>query len=152
MKRSTATIARCAALAALLACGGAHAGTPQVEVRPLAPGEPTLAPTPAQPRADETPFAMDPLMRALVIAIAANILREAAAQPDPAEALGNAIERRVASALADPNTMRMVEGALKHAFRDAPEELREPLALFAASVLRNLRRDMLQEHRRGPYY
>jgi hypothetical protein len=90
---------------------------------------------------------MDPLVRALVIGIAANILREAAAQPDPVDALGNAIERRIEAALADPNTMRLVERALQHAFQDAPVELREPLALFAASVLQNMRREILQDMR-----
>ena len=96
--------------------------------------------------------AMDPIVRALVIGIAANILREAAAQPDPVEALGNAVERRIVSALADPNTMRLVEKALQHAFQDAPVELREPLALFAASVLHNMRRDILQDRHPRPRY
>ena len=86
-------------------------------------------------------------MRALVIGIAANILREAAAQPDPVDALGSAVERRIVAALADPNTMRLVESALKHAFQDAPVELREPLALFAASVLHSMRSEMLQDMR-----
>jgi hypothetical protein len=95
---------------------------------------------------------MDPIVRALVIGIAANILREAAAQPDPVDALGNAVERRIVAVLSDPNTMRLVERALQHAFQDAPVELREPLALFAASVLHNMRRDILQDMRPRPRY
>ena len=157
MKRSKATIARSAAAAALLACASAYAGTAQVEVRPLAPDEPTVASSPAQPRVDEASRAsdpaMDPLVRALIIGIAASILREAAAQPDPVEGLGNAIERRVASALADPNTMRLVEGALRRALREAPEELREPLAEFVSALVRDLRHEMLQDRRsRGRYF
>jgi hypothetical protein len=96
--------------------------------------------------------AMDPLVRAIVIGIAASILREAAAQPDPVDALGNAVERRLAAALADPNTMRLIEGALRHAFQDAPAELREPLALFASSVLHDMRREMLRDRRPRPGY
>jgi hypothetical protein len=95
---------------------------------------------------------MDPLVRAIVIGIAASILREAAAQPDPVDALGNAVERRLAAALADPNTMRLIEGALRHAFQDAPAELREPLALFASSVLHDMRREMLRDRRPRPGY
>jgi hypothetical protein len=132
-----------AALVAMSTAGAsfAHESHPRAQAVPPQYGEPaasTLYEGTGQP-------AMDPLMRALVIGIAANILREAAAQPDPVDALGNAVERRIVSALADPNTMRLVEGAARHAVQDAPAELREPLALFASSVLHNMRREMLQD-------
>jgi hypothetical protein len=119
----------------------AHESHPRAEAVPPQHGKPPAS----VPYAGAGQPAMDPLMRALVIGIAANILREAAAQPDPVDALGNAVERRVVAALADPNTMRLVESALRHAFQDAPLELREPLALFASSVLHSMRREMLQD-------
>jgi hypothetical protein len=135
--------------AAFFAVSGA--GTVLAHESPLrAPvhGEPAVR----GPQADSyagTHATIDPLMRALVIGIAASILREAAAQPDPVEALGDAVERRLSAALANPNTMRMAESALQQALQDAPPELREPLAAFALSVLRNMRRDMLAQPRRG---
>lgn len=130
-------------MAALLAFGTAGSGlahevaprpAPQHGV-PAAGIEPGVA---AQPT-------MDPLVRALVIGIAASILREAASQPDPLEALGDAVERRAAAALADPNTLQLIDAAVQRAVRDAPAELREPLALFASSVARSLRRELLQD-------
>lgn len=137
-----------AALAALALPGavGAHEPRSGPDVRPLTPAESNV-PAPQGGTAFD-----DPLVRALVIGIAASILREAAAQPDPVEALGNAVERRVAQALADPNTMRLVESGLREAFREAPEALREPLALFAVSLLRSMRRDMLNEQPRQYRY
>lgn len=139
--RSLITIA---ALLAMATAGLARAHEPGME--PAAPTAPQGGAVSGGTAFD------DPLLRALVIGIAANILREAAAQPDPVEALGNAVERRVAAALADPNTMRLVESGLKEAFRDAPEALREPLALFAMSVLRSMRRDVLHEHSPQRYW
>ncbi len=130
---------------AVAATGVAHEARPPVAAFPSQPVEPLVVPHPGAANAGQP--AMDPLVRALVIGIAASILREAAAQPDPVEGLGNAIERRVAAALADPNTMRLVQSALREALRDAPAELREPLTLFAASVLQNMRREMLRDLR-----
>ena len=92
---------------------------------------------------------IDPVVRALLLGIAASILREAAAAPDPVEALGDAVERRLAAALANPNTMRLAESALQQALQDAPVELREPLTAFALGVLRNMRRDMLARPRQS---
>jgi hypothetical protein len=104
------------------------------------------------PPAQATPYPgasaqIDPVLRALVLGIAASILREAAAAPDPVEALGDAVERRLAAALANPNTMRLAESALQQALQDAPIELREPLTAFALGVLRNMRREMLARPR-----
>jgi hypothetical protein len=134
-----------AAMMGTAAVGVAHEGHPQVTPAPQPYAEPPVA-LPHVAPAPQYPT-VDPLMRALIIGIAANILREAAAQPDPVEALGNAVERRIVTALADPNTMRLVESALRHAFQDAPVELREPLALFASSVLHNMRNEMLRDMR-----
>jgi len=129
----------------------ANAGTALSHEPPVpapAQGEPALR----SPHADGYAgghATIDPVMRALVIGIAASILREAAAQPDPVEALGDAVERRLAAALANPNTMRLAESALHQALQDAPPELREPLAAFALSLLRNMRRDLLAQPRRS---
>ncbi len=117
-------------------------------VRAPAQGDSAL-PSPHADRYAGGHATIDPVMRALVIGIAASILREAAAQPDPVEALGDALERRLSAALANPNTMRLAESALQQALRDAPPELREPLAAFALSVLQSMRRDLLAQPRRG---
>ncbi|MCC7081222.1 MAG: hypothetical protein IT530_11165 [Burkholderiales bacterium] len=134
-----------AAAMAVAATGVAHESRSQVAAFPLHAVEPAEAAYTGAGSAGQA--TVDPLVRALVIGIAASILREAAAQPDPVEGLGNAIERRVAAALADPNTMRLVQSALREALRDAPPELREPLTLFAAGVLQNMRRDMSRDLR-----
>jgi hypothetical protein len=102
---------------------------------------PRLAPAQATPYPGAG-AQIDPVMRALLLGIAASILREAAAAPDPVEALGDAVERRLGAALANPNTMRLAESALQQALQDAPPELREPLTAFAIGVLRNMRREM----------
>jgi hypothetical protein len=133
----------------------AHEGDPSGTAWPRQVEPPATAPYPGSGNAAQAtvdPLVLDPIVRALVIGIAANILREAAAQPDPVDALGHAVERRISAALADPNTMRLAERALQHAFQDAPVELREPLALFATSVLHGMRREMLEDMRpRGRY-
>lgn len=136
-----------AAVVAMVMAGTsvAHEGNALGAAWPPQRVEPAAHPHPGAGNAAHP--ALDPLVRALVIGIAANILREAAAQPDPVDALGNAVERHIVAALADPNTMRLVESAVKHAFQDAPVELREPLALFAASVLHSMRSEMLQDMR-----
>jgi hypothetical protein len=141
-------IGGCAVAIAMITAGAsfAHEGHAPADTWPPQRVEPPAhAPYPGAGNAAQP--TMDPLMRALIIGIAANILREAAAQPDPVDALGNAVERRVVAALADPNTMRLIERALGHAFQDAPVELREPLALFASSVLHSMRREILQDMR-----
>ena len=146
MKPIARTLAWIVAVAAFTCAGAAGARDSAPQVRPLQPDDPTLR---AAPRAAERSAAveMDPVMRALLIGIAASILREAAAQPDPVEALGNAVERRLAAAAANPNTMRLAEAALAQAVQDAPPELREPLAQFATSVLHSMRRELLKELR-----
>ena len=62
-------------------------------------------------------------------------------------ALGESLERTLASAVASPESLRLAEALVAQAFTDVPEELRQPLALFAASMLASLRRDMLQNPR-----
>jgi hypothetical protein len=147
MKRVVGTLGCIVTLAALACAGVAAARDTGPQVRPLEPYEPTQRAPRAVPPAVErsATMEMDPMMRALMIGIAASILREAAAQPDPVEALGNAVERRLAAAAANPHTMRLAEAALAQAFQDAPPELREPLAMFASSVLHSMRRELLKE-------
>jgi hypothetical protein len=93
---------------------------------------------------------IDPVMRALLIAMAARMLREAAASPDPVTALGESLERSLAAALASPETVRMVEALTGHAFKDVPEELRLALAAFATSALHHARREMLRKRSAPP--
>jgi len=92
----------------------------------------------------ESEVALDPVMRALLIAMAARILREAAASPDPVAALADSVERSVSAALASPETMRLVEALTGHAFKDVPEELRQAIVAFTVSAFAKLRREMLQ--------
>ena len=146
MNRMLSMFGAFVAIAALLTGGAAVAHQPAPQ--PRVPSQDDSAQRAPQPDAYAgSPVTIDPLMRALMIGIAASILREAAAQPDPVEALGDAVERRLAAALANPNTMHLAESALQRALQDAPPELREPLAAFALSVLRNMRRDMLAQPR-----
>ncbi|RPI46188.1 MAG: hypothetical protein EHM59_08120 [Betaproteobacteria bacterium] len=98
----------------------------------------------------ESPSQIDPVMRALLIAMAARMLREAAASPDPVTALGDSLERSLAAALASPETVRMVEALTGQAFKDVPEELRLALAAFATSVLHHARREMLRRRSASP--
>jgi hypothetical protein len=107
------------------------------------------APAPAITAAPAVPT-MDPAMRALLIGIAANMLREAATSSDPMGGLSSSIERTMTGLLRSPETLRLVEGLVGMAFKDAPVELREPLALFAASMVQNLRREMLREFAPAP--
>ena len=88
---------------------------------------------------------IDPVMRALLIAMAARVLREAAASPDPVAALGESLERSLDAALASPETIRMVEALTGQAFKDVPEELRLALVAFGRSVLHHARREMLRK-------
>jgi hypothetical protein len=127
-----------AALMILLFSAAANATQPAAGTQPYAERA-----APRQAHATRTDsIATDPFVRALIIGVLASILREAAAQPDPLEALGDAIERKLALALSSPETVRLLEQALRQALQSAPEELREPLAKFGASVLRNLRRQL----------
>lgn len=93
---------------------------------------------------------MDPAMRALLIGIAANMLREAATSADPMGGLSSSIERTLTGLLRSPETLRLVEGLVGMAFKDAPAELREPLAMFASSMVQNLRREMLRDFAPAP--
>lgn len=87
---------------------------------------------------------LDPALRALLVGIAASLLREAAASPDPMNALGETLQKRLASVLRSPEAARLIESLIAQAFKDAPTELREPLALFAQSMLKNMRRDLFE--------
>jgi hypothetical protein len=79
-------------------------------------------------------YTLDPFMQAIIIAMAARILREAAASPDPVAALAESVERSVVAALANPETARLVEALTGHAFKDVPEELRQAIVAFAVSA------------------
>lgn len=93
--------------------------------------------------------ATDPAIRALVLQLAASVLREAAASPDPIQALANALERKLMFALRNPELARLAESAIGEAVKDAPSELREPLALFAIALLGNFRHEMLGDAKPG---
>ena len=94
---------------------------------------------------------MDPVVRAVLIAMAARMLREAAASPDPMGALGDSLERTVSAALANPETLRMLEALTGQALRDVPDDLRHALMAFAASMLAHTRREMMQSRRGAPH-
>lgn len=87
---------------------------------------------------------MDPMLQALLIGVAASLLREAALSPDPMSALGETFERKLGAVLRSPETLRLIEALLGQAFKDVPLELREPLTMFAHSMLGSMRRDMLE--------
>jgi hypothetical protein len=113
-----------------------------------APAASASDPAPAAQRAPAAAEpATDPALRALLLGLAASMLREAAASPDPLNALGDSLERKLMSALRSPEASRLMEALLAQAFRDAPEELREPLTLFAGSMLDSVRRELLEERR-----
>ncbi len=84
---------------------------------------------------------LDPFMQDLLLAMAAAMLREAAASPDPVAALGESLERKLSLALSSPEAMRALEAALARGLQDVPADLREPLASFAGSLLRGAQRD-----------
>jgi hypothetical protein len=85
---------------------------------------------------------LDPALRALMVGIAASMLREAAASPDPMNTLGSTLQQNLASVLRSPDAVRLIESLVAQAFKDAPAELREPLELFASSMLKNMRREL----------
>lgn len=131
-------LAACLALAGVLTLGGtpAHA----LESGPAVVVAVEAAPPPAEAAAP-----MDPALRALLVGLAASMLREAAASPDPMAGLGSAVERTFTGLLQSPETLQLLAAMVGHATRDAPAELREPLALFATGMLNSLRREMLRE-------
>jgi hypothetical protein len=90
---------------------------------------------------------LDPVLRAVLLGLAASLLREAAASPDPAGAFGEALERKLLLVLRSPEFARMAESFVGHATKDVPPELREPLQQFALAMLKSLRRDMLEGRR-----
>ena len=108
--------------------------------RALEPKERRPAPA-AQP-------AIDPLMQALLIGLAASVLREAAASPDPIATMGESLERKLAFALRSPEFARLLDQLIADAVKEAPQELREPLAQFAGAMVSNLRREMLERQSR----
>lgn len=96
---------------------------------------------------------IDPLTQALLIGLAASVLREAAESPDPMATLGRSIERKLMFALRSPELARALDGIIAEAVKDAPHELREPLAQFAIAMLDSFRREMLERRRSDrPYY
>jgi hypothetical protein len=98
----------------------------------------------------ESEQTLDPFMRAVVIAMAARILREAAASPDPLAALAESVGHHAQAALASPEAMRLVEAFAGQALRDVPEDLRQALTSFALSVAAQMRREMLYGRRSTP--
>lgn len=100
----------------------------------------------AQPQVRVQP-ALDPLVRDVLIALVASLLREAAESPDPLATLGEALNRKLVNLMSSPAAPAMIEGLLSGALKDVPAELREPLGLFAASVLAQLRRDLARQGR-----
>ena len=105
--------------------------------------QPQYPAPPAPHSLHEAPVAMDPVMRAVLIAMAARMLREAAASPDPMTALGESLERNLAAAVVNPETVRMVEALTGQALKEVPEGLRNAIVAFAVSMLNNARREML---------
>ncbi len=94
--------------------------------------------------------AIDPLVQAILIAAAASVLREAAASPDPVAALGDSIERKLMFALRSPELAQLLDQLIADAVKEAPQDLREPLAQFAGAMLESFRREMLdrRQHQR----
>lgn len=127
---------RCAAVGSCLAM--LVAGGPLLAQEAGAgPGQ-SVGPGPAAPGAVEP---LDPVMQAILLAMTARVLREAAADPDPLEALGRTLERSVAAAAADPRTLRTIEALTAQALKDAPPELRQALLQFIVGALERARRD-----------
>ena len=90
---------------------------------------------------------MDPVLQAVLLAMAARVLREAAASPDPLDALGRTLERSVASAAADPRTLKTIEALTASALKDAPPELRKALFEFIAGALAHAQREVARPAR-----
>jgi hypothetical protein len=81
------------------------------------------------------------VLQAILLAMAARVLREAAASPDPLDALGRTLERSVASAAADPRTLKTIEALTSQALKEAPPEWRHALIEFIAGALAHARRE-----------
>lgn len=94
---------------------------------------------------------IDPLVQALLIGLAASVLRDAAASPDPIATMGESLERKLIFALRSPELARVLDQLIADAVKDAPLELREPLAQFAGAMVNNLRREMLDRESRKTY-
>jgi hypothetical protein len=131
-------------IAAILACAGCfgpmqhvsaqEAGAPpRHEQSARAPGSGERLVAAVEP--------MDPVMQAILLAMAARVLREAAASPDPLEALGRTLERMAASAAADPRTLETIEALSAQVLKEAPPELREALVGFILGALDHARRE-----------
>lgn len=108
-------------------------------VTPLEPHPPVHQGTAAPSASTVEP--MDPVMQAILLAMAARALREAAASPNPLDALGRTLERSLASAAADPRTLQTIEALTASALKDAPPELRKALFEFIAGTLAHARRE-----------
>ena len=102
--------------------------------------------------ASATKPAIDPLIQAILIAAAASVLREAAASPDPVATAAESLERKLVFALRSPETARFVDQLIAEAVKEAPQELREPLAQFASAMLNNFRREMLEKRQGSKAY
>ena len=96
--------------------------------------------------------AIDPLVQAILIAAAASVLREAAASPDPVAALGDSIERKLVFALRSPELAQLLDQLIADAVKQAPQDLREPLAQFAGAMLNNFRRELLDRRQQQRAY
>jgi hypothetical protein len=95
---------------------------------------------------------IDPLVQAILIAAAASVLREAAASPDPVAALGDSIERKLVFALRSPELAQLLDQLIAEAVKQAPQDLREPLAQFAGTMLNNFRRELLDKRQQQRAY
>lgn len=80
---------------------------------------------------------MDPMVRAVLFALVARALRDAAKSPDPLGALAETLERSITSAATSPQALKTIEALTAHALKDAPPELRQALGEFILSALRN---------------
>jgi hypothetical protein len=65
--------------------------------------------------------------------------------------MGESIERKLAFALRSPEFARVLDRLIADAVKEAPLELREPLAQFAVAMVNNLRREMLDRQARKTY-
>lgn len=120
----------CLALAALLGLA------PCAPAQTVAPRDPEQSPLPDVATPADT---MDPVLRAILFAMAARALRDAAASGDPLAALADTLERSITAAATSPQNLRTVEALAAHALKDAPPELRQALSDFIVSALKHAR-------------
>ena len=130
-------ITTAAMLAGMLGCSYALAGSDPSLPAAAAAIEPPASRSTEAGAADT----MDPVMRAILLAMVAKVLREAAASPDPLATLGETIDRSVTSAMASPQTFKTIEALTAQALKEAPPELRQALLAFIASALKHARRE-----------